>query len=304
MNSKFLTLLNPNNKTKDYLLGLVLVLLCFVLVGQIPLLMVAFYHNVSGLDELMELVDLNLLFVIILFPFISGFGALLLTNKFIQKLSIKSLFTSRDKFDWKRFWFSFSVWGILLVLFFILSFWLDGNIYFKPNWGAFLVLFLISFSILPIQTTFEELFFRSYLFKIFGVVLKRGWGTVLITGTLFGLMHGANPEVDKIGQVLLVFYIANGVFLGLLVLMDEGLELSMGYHAVNNIFAALIVTNDWQAFHTDALFIDQNPPDFGMESMLTLLVVQPLLLILFSKKYKWKNWKEKLFSKIEYPVNE
>ena len=117
-------------------------------------------------------------------------------------------------------------------------------------------------------------------------------------------MHGANPEVDKIGQVLLVFYIANGVFLGLLVLMDEGLELSMGYHAVNNIFAALIVTNDWQAFHTDALFIDQNPPDFGMESMLTLLVVQPLLLILFSKKYKWKNWKEKLFSKIEYPENE
>ncbi len=304
MNNKFLELINPSSKAKDYLLGVVLILLCFVVVGQIPLLLISFYFGGVGLNELTEQVDLNLLFVIILFPFIVGFGTLILTNKYIHKLNFKSLFTSRDKFDWKRFWFSFSVWGVVLVLFFIFSFLMDGNIYFQPNWGAFIFLFLISFAVLPIQTTFEELLFRSYLFKMFGLVLRRGWGTVLITGTLFGLMHGANPEVEKIGQILLVFYIANGLFLGLMVLMDEGLELSMGYHAVNNIFAALIVTNDWQAFHTDALFLDKNPPDFGMESILTLLVVQPLLLFLFSKKYKWKNWKEKLFSKLEYPKND
>ena len=78
----------------------------------------------------------------------------------------------------------------------------------------------------------------------------------------------------------------------------------MGYHAVNNIFASLIVTNDWQAFHTDALFIDSSMPEFGMEHILTLVIIQPLLLFLFSKKYNWKNWKEKLFAKIEYPKND
>ncbi|MCF6287212.1 MAG: hypothetical protein L3K26_18820 [Candidatus Hydrogenedentes bacterium] len=77
--------------------------------------------------------------------------------------------------------------------------------------------------------------------------------------------------------------------------MDGGIELSIGYHAVNNIFAALILTNDWQAFQTDALFIDRSPPAFGLESWLTLLLIQPLILFIFAKKYKWKGWKEKLF---------
>ena len=88
----------------------------------------------------------------------------------------------------------------------------------------------------------------------------------------------------------------NGIFLGLIRLMDGGLELTMGYHAVNNIFAALIVTNNWQSFHTDALFIDKSLPTFGMENILILVLIQPLLLFLFSKRYKWTNWKEKLFN--------
>jgi uncharacterized protein len=93
----------------------------------------------------------------------------------------------------------------------------------------------------------------------------------------------------------LIYYIGTGLFLGLLTLMDDGLELSMGYHAVNNIFAALILTNDWQAFQTDALYIDHSAPTFGWDSLLTIILVQPLLLLIFSKIYKWKNWKEKLF---------
>ncbi len=76
--------------------------------------------------------------------------------------------------------------------------------------------------------------------------------------------------------------------------MDDGIELSMGYHAVNNIFASLIVTNDWQAFHTNAMFIDHSEPVFGLESFLTVLVLQPLLILFFSKVYRWHNWKDKI----------
>jgi len=108
-------------------------------------------------------------------------------------------------------------------------------------------------------------------------------------------LHWANPEVAKIGDILLVFYISTGIFFGILTQMDDGLELGMGYHAVNNIFASIILTNNWQAFQTDALFVDYSAPSFGPELYLTLLVLQPLLLILFAKIYKWKNWKEKLF---------
>jgi len=101
--------------------------------------------------------------------------------------------------------------------------------------------------------------------------------------------------VAKIGYILIVFYISTGLFLGIMSQMDGGIELSMGYHAINNIFASVILTNKWQAFQTDALFIDNTPPAFGLETWLTIILIQPLLLFLFSKVYRWKDWKKKLF---------
>jgi hypothetical protein len=74
--------------------------------------------------------------------------------------------------------------------------------------------------------------------------------------------------------------------------MDEGMELSMGYHAANNVFTAIMITNNWQAFQTDAVFIDTSIPSFGLDSIVTLAIIQPALLILFSRIFKWKNWKK------------
>ena len=101
-----------------------------------------------------------------------------------------------------------------------------------------------------------------------------------------------------LGYGLLIYYISAGVFLGIITHMDDGMELGMGYHAVNNIFAAIILTNDWQAFTTDALFIDRSAPTFDWESILTLIILQPMLILLFSKIYKWKNWRKKLFNRM------
>ncbi len=75
-------------------------------------------------------------------------------------------------------------------------------------------------------------------------------------------------------------------------IMDEGMELSMGYHAANNVFTAIMITNNWQAFQTDAVFIDTSTPSFGLDSIVTLAIIQPALLLLFSRIFKWKNWKK------------
>ena len=45
-----------------------------------------------------------------------------------------------------------------------------------------------------------------------------------------------NPEIEKIGDIALVFYIGTGFLFGITTLMDEGTELALGMHAVNNIF--------------------------------------------------------------------
>ena len=182
-----------------------------------------------------------------------------------------------------------------MICFLWISIFSGAEIEFNFDVKTFLPLLIISLIMIPIQTTTEELFFRSFLFQAFGFLFKKGWIAILLTGILFGLMHGANPEIDKLGEILLFYYICTGFFMAIISHMDDGIELSMGYHAINNIFASLILTNDWQAFQTNALYIDYSEPVIGIDSFLTIFLFQPLIILLFSKVYKWKNWKEKFF---------
>jgi hypothetical protein len=52
-------------------------------------------------------------------------------------------------------------------------------------------------------------------------------------------------------------------------------------------------------FRTDALYIDISEPTVGAEIFIGVFVLYPILLLVFSKKYGWKNWKSKLFGKVE-----
>jgi hypothetical protein len=109
-------------------------------------------------------------------------------------------------------------------------------------------------------------------------------------------MHAFNPEVATLGYGILSYYFLTGVFLAVMTIMDDGMELSMGYHAANNVFTAIMITNNWQAFQTDAVFLDTSTPTFGLDSIVTLALIQPAMLFLFSRLYKWTNWR-KLISK-------
>jgi membrane protease YdiL (CAAX protease family) len=288
------------NDASQYLLTISIVVAAYIILGYIPMYVSLYFSSfdlTKSIDTsaMITVFGNNLFLTIALFPFIVVLLTLIVCIKIIHKRNVLTLFTIRESFDWKRFFFSFSVWGSVMAIFLVISFLAGYPIEWNFDASTFFMLFFISIFILPLQTTCEEVLFRGYLLQGFGSIFKRGVFPVVITGVLFGLMHGANPEVEKIGVILLVYYIVNGLFLGVVALMDDGLELTMGYHAINNIFAALIVTNNWQAFHTDALFIDKSPPSFGIENIITLIVIQPLLLVLFAKKYKWTNWKQRLF---------
>ena len=171
---------------------------------------------------------------------------------------------------------------------------------FKPV--PFFTLLFVSFVFLPFQTSTEELLFRGYLMQGFGTLTKNRWFPLIITSVIFGLLHGMNPEVERLGYVLMIFYIGTGLLYGITTLMDEGTELALGLHASNNIVAAFLVTTDWMVFRTDALFIDTSEPAVGSEMFIGVFVLYPLLLVVFSKKYGWTNWKSKLFGKVEIPV--
>jgi membrane protease YdiL (CAAX protease family) len=292
-----------NNNVSTYILTISMVLIAYMLVGQIPLMVelsifsevVKDFQNENPIT-ITNYLGKNKFLVYIIIPFIFTLITLLLAVKFLHKRPILSVITNRTRFDWKRFFTMFFIWGMVMALFLMLSMFSNASITRNFNAATFFPLLLISFFLIPLQTACEEVLFRGYLFQGFGQLYKKGWISVVLTGLLFGLLHSANPEVETLGYGVMVYYIGTGIFLGLLTLMDDGLELSMGYHVVNNIFAALILTNEWQAFQTDALFMDHSKPTFGWDSILTILVIQPLFLLLFSKVYGWKNWKKKLFS--------
>ncbi|MBE7629633.1 CPBP family intramembrane glutamic endopeptidase [Tenacibaculum piscium] len=295
-----------------YLASIFLVIFGWQFIGIMPLVLVAALHSKdfdafskAANESFMSLgINKNLFLFLMILMFAIGLLFLFLAVKFIHKRAIKTIITSRKTIDWSRFWFGFMTWGILAVSITFLGIFLTPENYtwnFKPV--PFFTLVAVSFLFLPLQTSFEELLFRSYFMQGLGVWFKNRWLPLIITSVAFGLLHGANPEVEKIGYISMVFYIGTGFFFGITTLMDEGTELALGLHAVNNIVAAFLVTTNWTVFQTDALFVDISEPSIGIEMFLPVLVLYPLLLFLFSKKYGWKNWQEKLFGQIEKPIN-
>lgn len=238
-----------------------------------------------------------------LIPFAIFLAALFFWVKYVHRQSITSLTTSRAKIDWKRFFFSFFFWGILTSSLILIGYLMspdDFIINFKLE--SFIFLVIIALLLIPLQTSFEEYFFRGYLMQGLGIVVKNKWFPLLFTSITFGLMHYANPEVDKLGPIIMVYYIGTGLFLGIITLMDEGLELALGFHAANNLFTVLLVTADWTAFQTHSILKDVSEPSAGVDILIPVLIIYPIILFVFSKKYGWTNWKEKLTGKIEEVV--
>ncbi len=240
------------------------------------------------IKELSSLMGKNRFFIWMLIPFCFVFITFLLCLTKIHKLPLLAVFTSRNAFDWKRFFIAFSWWSLMVLAVTGIELLLHKNFQLVFNAQKFFTLCLLSIILLPLQTSSEELVFRGYILQ--GIKKRTGsiLSSIIISGCMFGMMHISNPEIAKIGYHILIYYIIVGVVLGAIVYYDSGLELSLGFHAANNLITALLITADWQAFQTDAIIVDSNPPGNGILSMLLALSMLFAFFLLLNKKYKWK----------------
>ncbi|MDC6385638.1 CPBP family intramembrane metalloprotease [Flagellimonas taeanensis] len=251
------------------------------------------------MQQIIDRFGSNLVLISLLAPLVAGFFVVLGWTFLVHQQSITSLTTSRKRIDWKRIFFAFGLWSVITIV-------LTGiDIYFSPedyvlnfDLMKFIPLAIIAILLIPLQTSFEEYLFRGHMMQGLGLAVRNRWLPLVVTSTLFGLMHIANPEVEKLGYSLLIYYIGTGFFLGILTLMDEGLELALGFHAANNLITALLVTADWTAFQTNSIYKDVSEPALGWDAIMPVFVVFPILLLIFSKVYKWKNWKDRLFGRV------
>ncbi len=300
----------------DWWMYVVMFVIIFIasVIGQFPITFTALFAVEGDMDRFVESgnnqfadvgIDSNLYLFLMLLAFIVSFFAFVVALRAMHKKKLSWVITSRKKIDWNRVGFGVLVWGLIVVVSMSVDIYLSPEDYvwnFKPE--KFAVLCLVALVCIPIQTTLEEVLFRGYYMQGMAIWLKNKWLPWIIMSVVFGSLHGFNPEIQKLGYTLLIFYIASGFFFGIVTLLDEGTELAIGMHAINNVIAALFITANWTVFQTDALYVDTSEPTINFEMFLPVFVLYPLAILIFSKKYGWKNWKDKLFGDVVEPTEQ
>ncbi|KOS04921.1 abortive phage infection protein [Flavobacterium akiainvivens] len=296
----------PKNYFGKYLLGS-LIIIAFSTIGQLPMVMaVAAKALKSGRgmptseNEIYGFFDANVTLSLLLISFVFALIGVIIAVRALHSQKMKEIITSRPKIAWGRFFFAFGVWGAFTVVTTAISYFLSPETFvlqFEPV--NFLILCCIAIPLIPIQTSVEELVFRGYLMQGFGLLAKNRWFPLVMTSLIFGGLHFMNPEVDKMGPVVITYYVLTGLALGIMTLMDEGTELALGFHAANNLFAALLVTSDYSVLQTYSVLKDTSEPSAGIDVILPAVIIYPIVLYIFAKKYKWVGWKEKLSGNIK-----
>ncbi|QDW22810.1 CPBP family intramembrane glutamic endopeptidase [Flavobacterium sp. KBS0721] len=297
--------IKSQNKFWLYLVGSVLIIIASF-IGQIPFSVAVLGKTLTGKQAIptdnaavMKIFEPNLTLFLVMISFAFAFAGIYFVLKYLHHQTLLSVTTSRKAVDWKRIFFSFFLWSFFTILSFVVVY-LNAPENFVWNFKLvpFLILLVLGAILIPIQTSTEEYIFRGYLMQGFANLALNRWFPLMMTSLIFGLMHIFNPEVAKMGYVIMVYYIGTGLFLGVITLMDEGIELALGFHAANNLIGALLVTSDWSVFQTHSIFKDLSEPSAGLDVILPVVIIYPILLFIFSKKYNWSNWKEKLTGKI------
>ena len=283
-----------------------------MVVATVSLVLIAYFLGGSGLlfdyeyakdfatsqapdtSQYIQVLGSNRVLFWMLLPFTLSFVIFLVAIKWIHKRPVLSVFTGRDQLDWMRICTSFFIVFFFLTIISALQICFSDDIIWSFEWNTFFPLLLIACLIIPIQTTIEELLFRGYLLQGIKRRLGSNIQAVVLSGFFFGLIHLGNPEIEAIGVHVLSHYVLLGLFLGLLTLFDNGLELSMGFHAANNIFAALMISSDWQVFQTEALFVDYAAPEFTFSMFGITLLFLIVLIFLFKRMYGWGSLKDYL----------
>jgi len=265
--------------------------------GQIPMVIIQtlkIREHKIGTDEVQTFlktndfsllhIDYNLGFLLMLLTFVGGWLGLLFLLK-MQRIPLLTTLTSRKKFDFSRFFWGMGIWLILTVIAELFFYFNNPESYhFQFHLSAFIPLLIIGLFLIPVQSAMEEVFFRGYVLQgSYKATQSIVWSLVVST-CFFSLVHSANPEVSKFGfATMQAYYLGAGLFLALLAIADNGLELSIGIHTATNLFGSIVLKYEGSVLQTETLFEQKmvNPWPMTISFYLCALVSWWLL----SKRY-------------------
>lgn len=288
--------LDKQNQWWKYLLMFVVAIVASNIIGALPLLAVIFVKsaelgitpNPANIADLTVYgISPNIGLILLIFPFIVGLYAVIVLLKPMHKRTFQEVINGTNQIRWKRFFSGAYIWiGLMTVYLAVFYLANPANFTVSFNPQSFFVLILISVSLIPFQTTFEELIFRGYLSQGLAAWTRNRWVVLIIPALIFGLLHSFNPEVKEFGFWLTMpQYWLFGLLFGILTILDDGIEIAMGVHAANNVFTSIMVTHKSSVLQTPAL-LTQQKIDPVSDTLLLLLLGVVLFVILY-RKYKW-----------------
>jgi len=260
------------------------------IIGAIPLIIVIFVKNggqFSGGDISQYGIDKNLMFLLMLIPFLVSLWIFALLIKPLHGQTFRGVINGTNRIRWKKFFYAFVVWITMSGIYLIVDISLNGdNFIFNFSFANFFTLLIISVLLIPFQTSFEEVMFRGYLAQGVAVWTRNRIWVIVIPAVLFGMMHIMNPEIEKFGFWLTMpQYVIFGLTFGLVTVLDDGIEASMGAHAANNIFLSVFVTFKGSVLDTPALFVQKELDP--LKDLISLVIFSTLFVVILFRKYKW-----------------
>jgi membrane protease YdiL (CAAX protease family) len=215
-----------------------------LLLAVIVVIYTVFYYPAISQEMVNALISINNPLFIVLITGITytlSFFLFYLFVRFLHHKNFKILVNYGVGFRWGMLLKGSLIWLVIISLLSFPDFLLNPSAYqVSLNSETFYRLLVLSLLAFPIQASFEEILFRGYLMQGISLISQRPVVPLLVTSTLFGLVHffnGANMD-QSLSIVVSTFFI--GFMLGIITLADNGLETAMGVHIVNNLFVALI----------------------------------------------------------------
>ena len=280
--SKYLEVAHQGrNEWWRYLISFAVILGFWFIVGSIPVVLLMTYISMdadpgtsfSGAGFVGVPVIVEFLFTMSSFiPFLVG---TLLAVRFIHARSLKTLVTGESHIRWGRVFAGAAGWLLIAALISTIESLLYPGRYVLTFQPVTLTIYaILALILIPLQTSAEEFFFRGYLLQWMGLRLKNTWLLSLLNGVLFFLPHTANPEMAANSVLIGLGYFVMGFFLTLITLRDNGIELALGMHAANNLFAALFANYTVTALPSPSLFTVQTlDPVYSLISLIVGTIV-------------------------------
>ena len=132
----------------------------------------------------------NLGLTLLLLMFIAALVAFYFLFKPFHEREFRTLSTPGSQIKWNKAIFAFFVWLGLSLLLESVSYAFSPQDYsFSFKLNRFIPLLIICILILPIQTSFEELFFRGYLMQGFGLIKLNKIFALILTTLLIIIGH-------------------------------------------------------------------------------------------------------------------